>query len=78
MGNDVEFAMETLIYEMKQEGTEPGSYAHAWCCNITMAFYDEVKRYWILRLLPDKFLRTVASRAATNFMKLCFEVDVVS
>lgn len=56
--------------------SEPGSYAHAWHCNIAMSFYD-VLPDTILKFAEDNNidLHDIANKGASKFMKLCFDVD---
>lgn len=54
------------------------NYAWSWHRNIAMAFYDEARRSKILNEVTIAVSEThgIANRAAANFMKLCFEIDI--
>lgn len=71
VSNKVEQAMNDLIKVMKDEGGDPGSYAHSWHCNIAMACYDAILSH------DDSvdFAHKVGNDAASRFMKMCFDVE---
>jgi hypothetical protein len=66
---NVQEAFEVIKQEI-QAGTQSGSFAHAWHCNIAMSFYDAC---------PDNISSDEAHRigneAASRFMKMCFDVE---
>jgi len=67
----VKDAMQILTKEMQSEGSDKGSYAHAWHCNIAMASYDTFKEE-----VSDHYkLHTKANEAASRFMKILFDVE---
>jgi len=63
-------AMQILKKEMQSEGSDAGSYAHSWHCNIAMAAFYSLS---VLISDHDK-LRDRSNEAASRFMKLCFDV----
>ena len=67
--DSIEHAMNILSKAMKKDKM----YAHGWHCNIAMAMYDEMpESFW----LPDKTEQhKIANKAASNFMKLAFDVE---
>jgi len=62
-------AMEALTEKMNSEGTEPGTYASAWHCNLAMLCSDAI--YEALSDTVDK----ISNDAADKIMKLCFDID---
>ena len=69
MNVTVEQAVNALQKAMKDEGTDSGTLAHGWHCNIAMACYDSIKD------MSHDDAHKLANEAATRFMKHCFDVD---
>ena len=77
MSNEIENAMNVLKQAMIDDVPEDkGSYAHAWHCNIAMAFSDAMRDAKPQALSQDghAWRHKVANDAASRFMKLCFDV----
>ena len=59
--------------------SEPGSYAHAWHCNIAMMCFDaineELDNYQITPAMGHSVVHKISNDAASRFMKICFDVD---
>ena len=68
MSEKIAEAMATLKQAMIDDGPgEPGSYAHAWHCNIAMAFYDVMMDFDDQDDFADKIANDAASRVMENF-----------
>jgi len=61
-------AFDVLKQEMKDDA-RPGSLAHAWHCNIAMSVYDECTSD-----ISHDDAHKIGNRAASRFMKMCFDV----
>lgn len=72
-------AVDCIRYELLKS-KEPGSYYHAWQCNIAMCFYDSMKNrinnaYGKLGITPivdseSKHIHEAATEAAANFLDI--------
>ena len=74
-------AMNILREAMIKDGpSKPGSYAHAWHCNIAMMCHDAIHAAGVVDkgLLSANAPRVIGNDAATRFMKLCFGIDTAA
>lgn len=72
MSEKVKQAMDTIRKAMEDDNpSEQGSYAHAWHCNLAMAFYDAMDD----NCIDDSCKIVWANDAASAFMKVAFGVD---
>ena len=57
--------------------SKQGSYAHSWHCNIAMCCADAINESEsdVLSNLSWEDIREVGNKAASRFMKLCFDVE---
>lgn len=68
-------AMAVVKEAMSEKSLEPGSLAHGWHCNISMACYDAIEN--CPGNIRDHSMN-IAEKAATSFMKHAFDVDTKS
>lgn len=68
MSNKIEEAMDGLTKALKEDP----EYAYGWHANIAMACHDSVMRETIL---DHSVAHKVGNNAATEFMKICFDVE---
>ena len=72
MSKKIEKAFKVIQQAMVEDDpSKPGSYAHAWHCNIAMMCHDAILAH------DDQvdFAHKVGNDAASRFMKLCFDVE---
>lgn len=73
---EVRKAFRVIKQAMKDDHPSvPGSYAHSWHCNISMACYDAIKDTSIADTCREPQVRAVCNDAATRFMHVCFDVE---
>lgn len=75
--NKTKEAMDVIINAMVEDNPgKPGSYAHAWHCNIAMACYDAIHAAGVVEkgLLSEDAPHKIGNDAASRFMNLCFGV----
>lgn len=69
--NKVKEALEIIRQAMIDDNPgEPGSYAHAWHCNIAISYINSIPEN-----MNYKEAYKIGNEAASRFMKLCFGVE---
>ncbi len=73
--NEVRNAFNVIKSAMIADTPEsPGSYAHAWHCNIAMSFYDAIEDHKVLEDIGID-IHKLCNEGASRFMKLLFDVE---
>jgi len=73
--SEVSKAFKVIQKAMHDEGVEPGSYAHAWHCNVAMMCSDAIHQADIVDDNCMDEIHAVCNDAASRFMKICFDVE---
>ena len=76
--NEISKAFKVLQRAMIEDNpSDPGSYAHAWHCNVAMMCYDAMcsKLYDHPAGFDHELMHKIANDGASRFMKICFDVE---
>ena len=78
MSDEITKAFDVIKQAMiDDDPSVPGSYAHAWHCNIAMMCYDAMqsKLYDDPAGFDHDRAMLIGNDAASRFMKICFDVE---